>query len=259
MKDYGLVSIVTPSYNCSAYIRATVEAIQAQTYDNWELLITDDCSTDDSCDIIESYSKEDSRIKLLRSEKNGGAGAARNNSIREAKGRYIAFCDSDDVWMPTKLEKQLALMEEKHAGLVYGAYYECNEELERKGILYVNPVLSFSSEKHVNQIGTLSAVYDTKVVGKVYMPLIRRSQDWALWLKVLKICKVAYATEEPLADYRIRPNSNSSNKMRMIRAHAAVYEDVFNYPHWIAMLYVLFINIPTHFLKRRKLVPYKKE
>lgn len=252
MKDYGLVSIITPSYNCSKYVGETIEAIQAQTYQNWEMLITDDFSKDESCAVIEAYAAKDSRVKLLRMEKNGGAGAARNNSIKAAQGRYIAFCDSDDVWLPEKLEKQLALMEEKKAGLVYDAYYECNEDLERKGTLSVKNKLTFSSEKHVNQIGTLTAMYDTEVVGKVYMPLIRKSQDWALWLKVLKICKVAYATNEPLADYRIRPNSNSSNKMKMIRFHAAVYEDVFGYPHWFAMLYTLFINIPTHMLKRRK-------
>lgn len=254
MKDFGLVSIITPSYNCSRYIKETIAAIRAQTYQNWEMIITDDCSDDDSCAVIEDYTQNDSRIILLRAETNGGAGAARNNSIKAAKGRYIAFCDSDDVWLPTKLEKQLELMEEKHAGLVYGAYYECNEALERKRILYVKPLLTFLSEKHVNQIGTLTAMYDTEVVGKLYMPQIRRSQDWALWLKVLKRCKVAYALNEPLADYRVRPNSNSSNKMRMIRAHAAVYEDIFHYPYWLSVLYTLLVNIPAHFLKRRKIV-----
>ncbi len=259
MKDYGLVSIITPTYNSSRYVKETIEAIQAQTYQNWEMLITDDCSSDNSCEIIQQYSAKDPRIKLYKAEKNGGPGAARNNSIKEAKGRYIAFCDSDDVWLPPKLEIQLALMEEKHAGLIHGAYYECNENLERNTILQVDPVLTYKSEKHVNQIGALTAMYDTHVVGKIYMPLIRRSQDWALWLNVLNKCKVAYAIEEPLADYRIRPNSNSRNKIKMIRAHAAVYEDVFHYPFWFALLYTIFVNIPRHILKRRKVIVLKSK
>ena len=169
-----------------------------------------------------------------------------------AKGRYIAFCDSDDVWLPEKLEKQLQCIREHGAGFVYGAYFECDENLNRKGVIDVPQELSFRSEKNVNQVGTLTAMYDTELVGKVYMPLIRKSQDWALWLKVLNKCKVAYAVNEPLADYRIRPNSNSRNKMQMINYHAAVYEDVFGYSHFVAVLYTMFINIPMYMLKRRK-------
>lgn len=247
-----LVSIITPSYNCAAFIEETVKAIQRQTYQNWELLITDDCSTDNSVAVIEGLSVKDERIKLFRLDHNSGAGAARNNSIKEAQGRYIAFCDSDDIWLPEKLEKQLALMKLKGAICAYGSYYECDDNLNRKGIVRVPEKLSFLEEKHVNQIGTLTAIYDSQKVGKQYMPLIRKSQDWALWLKVMKQCGVAYGLQEPCADYRVRPNSNSSNKRKMIKFHAAVYEDVFHYPHWLAMLYTLFVNIPAHLFKRKK-------
>lgn len=106
-----LVSIITPSYNSAAYIAEMIESILAQTYTNWELLITDDCSTDDSVKIIESYATKDSRIKLFRLASNSGAGIARNKSIEEARGRYIAFCDSDDLWKPQKLEKQVEFMQ----------------------------------------------------------------------------------------------------------------------------------------------------
>lgn len=248
------VSIITPSYNCSSFVAETIESIIAQTFKSWELLITDDCSTDNSTKIISKYCEQDSRIKLFVLTKNSGAGAARNNSIKEAKGRYIAFCDSDDVWLPEKLEKQLLLMKEKNAAFVYGAYYECNEDLKREKIVNVPKELSFSEEKHVNQVGTATAIYDSQKVDKQYMPLIRKSQDWALWLKVLKICNIGYGLQEPCADYRVRPNSNSSNKRRMIKFHAAVYEDIFHYPHWFAMLYTLFVNIPSHILKRRKVI-----
>lgn len=249
----SLVSVITPSYNCSKYIGKTIEAIIAQSYKNWELLITDDCSCDNSREVIKQYVEKDSRIRLFVLSENSGAGAARNNSIKEARGRYIAFCDSDDIWLPEKLEKQLAFMQEKDAAFVFGSYYECDENLNRNGILRVPEKLTFREEKHVNQVGTVTAIYDSQKIGKQYMPLIRKSQDWALWLKVMKICKVGYGYQEPCADYRVRPNSNSSNKKKMIKFHAAVYEDVFHYPHWFAMLYTLFVNVPAHLLKRRKI------
>lgn len=248
----SLVSIITPSYNCADFIGKTIESVQAQSYQNWEMLITDDCSTDNSQDVIKSYAEKDGRVKLFVLPKNGGAGAARNNSIKEATGRYIAFCDSDDIWLPDKLEKQIAFMQQKNAAFVYGAYYECTEDLKRLRVVNVPERLTFKSEKHVNQVGTVTAMYDAGKIGKQYMPLIRKSQDWALWLKVMKITKEAYGLQEPCADYRIRANSNSRNKKAMIRFHAAVYEDVFHYPHWVAMLYTLFINIPAHFLKRNQ-------
>lgn len=252
-KSSALVSIITPSYNCADYIGDTIEAVQNQSFKNWEMLITDDCSSDNSVSIIEEYAEQDDRVKLFRLNNNSGAGAARNNSITEAKGRYIAFCDSDDLWHPEKLEKQLSFMQEKDAAFVYGSYYECDERLNRTGIVRVPEKLSFKEEKHVNQVGTVTAIYDTQKVGKQYMPLIRKSQDWALWLKILKICKVGYGYQDPCADYRMRPYSNSSDKKRMIKFHAAVYEEVFRYPHWLAILYTLLVNVPAHLLKRGKI------
>ena len=112
MKDFDLVSIITPSYNSSSFIAQTIESILSQTYVNWELLITDDCSTDNTRDIVEYYQRKDSRIKFFQLKQNAGAAVARNHSIRMARGRYIAFCDSDDRWYPEKLEKQLAFMKE---------------------------------------------------------------------------------------------------------------------------------------------------
>jgi len=127
MDNFGLVSIITPSYNSSSFIAETIESILSQTYLNWELLITDDCSTDRSVEIIERYIQRDSRIKLFRLEKNCGAGVCRNRSISEAKGRFIAFCDSDDRWCPEKLEKQLAFMRGKDCALSYTSYMTCDE------------------------------------------------------------------------------------------------------------------------------------
>ena len=158
-----MVSIIIPSYNCAGFIGETIESIRSQTYVDWEMLITDDCSMDNSVEVISQYVKKDPRIKLYRLSKNGGPGAARNNSIEKAKGRFIAFCDSDDRWVPEKLEKQLELMQEKNAGCCFGSYYECTEDGKPISIVEAKPILTFNDEKHANQIGCLTGIYDTDV------------------------------------------------------------------------------------------------
>ena len=135
MQDYCLVSIITPSYNSEAFIEETITSILAQTYTNWELLITDDYSTDRSIEIIKRYCQQDKRIKLFQLSQNRGAGICRNTSIEAAQVRFIAFCDSDDCWYPQKLEKQLAFMHKKKAALSYTAYMTCNEASQITGIV----------------------------------------------------------------------------------------------------------------------------
>ena len=130
-----IVSVIMASYNCVGFIEESIRSVQAQTYTEWELLITDDCSTDDTVGVIRKLTENDSRIKLFCLKENAGAGVARNNSIKEAKGRYIAFLDSDDMWMPTKLEKQIQFMEEKGCALSYTSYLTCNERGKVKGIV----------------------------------------------------------------------------------------------------------------------------
>ena len=131
----GLVSIITTLYNSGDYISRTIESVLLQTYTNWEMLITDDCSTDNGPDIVESYAARDPRIRLIRLKENGGPGVSRNMSIQNAKGRYIAFLDSDDTWMPDKLEKQLALMDKTGCGMVYSSYYTCDENDSITGLV----------------------------------------------------------------------------------------------------------------------------
>ena len=128
MKDYGLVSIITPSYNSAEFISETIESIIAQTYTNWELLITDDCSTDNTSEIVNKYIRKDNRVKFFQLPQNSGAGVARNNSIKEAKGRFLAFCDSDDAWYPNKLEKQLSFMLENEYAFTCTSYDCYNED-----------------------------------------------------------------------------------------------------------------------------------
>ena len=245
-----LVSIITPTYNSVDFIEETINSIQSQTYPYWELLITDDCSIDNTCEIIEKYAAMDSRIKMYRQPKNLGAGAARNNSIKEAKGRYIAFCDSDDRWYPDKLEKQLAFMQKMDCGLSYTSYITCNEIGENEGIIVCRRKETFASTKRDDKIGCLTAMYDTEKVGKIYMPLIRKRQDWGLMLNVLEKCNVAYGIKEPLAIYRLRSNSISSNKKSLVKYNIGLYQEVLGWSKIRASLFFCFVFMPSYIAKK---------
>ncbi|MGM8924321.1 glycosyltransferase family 2 protein [Enterobacter hormaechei subsp. steigerwaltii] len=181
-----LVSIIMPSYNSSKTIISSIQSVLAQKYEDWELLITDDCSSDDTLEIILSFSKKDERIKVFSFDNNYGAGAARNNSIEKANGRYIAFLDSDDMWHEDKLTKQVDFMLTGHYGLTYTAYSKINVDGQVKKQIKPPAQVNYNELLKSNVIGCLTAMYDVKMLGKVYMPLIRKRQDMALWLNILK-------------------------------------------------------------------------
>lgn len=248
--ENDLVSVITPSYNSSLYIEATIQSILAQTYSNWELLITDDCSTDNTIDIVNRYVQQDSRIKLFCLEKNSGAGIARNHSIREARGRYIAFCDSDDRWLPEKLERQIAFMKKKDAAFSYTSYYVCSEGEEIRGKILCKPTINYYSLLKDNSIGCLTAMYDTHILGKMYMPEIRKRQDWGLWFLIIKKIKIAYGLQEPLAIYRVRKSSVSSNKWNLIKFNLNVYRTVLHFSFLQAWCTFLFLFLPTYMYKK---------
>lgn len=250
MQNYGLVSIITPSYNCADYISETIESIQSQTYGNWELLITDDCSTDNSREVIERYALSDPRIKLMKLPENSGAGVARNNSIREAKGRFIAFCDSDDRWYPAKLERQLSFMVKNGHAFTYTSYMTCEENGEISGIVVCRRRETLSSMMRDDKIGCLTAIYDIEKVGKVYMPDLRKRQDWALKLKVLSICGEAHGIKEPLALYRLRSNSLSQNKRALVKYNIAVYNKVLNWNIFKSYAFFIFVFMPSYVMKK---------
>ena len=250
MKDYGLVSIITPCYNSAEYIGAMIESVMNQTYTHWELLITDDCSTDDSVQIVRSCVERDPRVRLFQLAQNSGAGVARNKSIEMARGRFIAFLDSDDRWMPQKLECQLALMVQKECALSYTAYMVCDERSQMTGIIVGRRRETFISMHFDNAIGCLTALYDTQKVGKVFMPLLRKRQDWGLWLTILKRCGVAYGLKEPLAVYRIRSGSISHAKSSLIRFNIAVYREVLGYSRLVSYLAFICCFLPGYAWKR---------
>lgn len=253
MTDYGLVSIITPSYNSAEFIAETINSILAQTYTNWELLITDDCSSDNTCVIIEQFASEDTRIKLFRLSENSGAGVARNKSIKEAKGRFIAFCDSDDCWLPEKLEKQLEFMVSNAYVLTYTSYIQCNKKGEPVRIVNSSRKVSYYGLIRDNKIGCLTAIYDTKIIGKIYMPVIRKRQDWGLWLLIVKKCRFAFGLLEPLALYRMREGSISAKKMDLISYNINVYKQVLHFSMFKSYLTFYLLFMPTYIFKKAKI------
>lgn len=253
MTDYGLVSIITPSYNSAEFITETIESILAQTYTNWELLITDDCSTDKTNDIVSEYIQKDNRIKFFQLTTNSGAGVARNNSIKEAKGRFLAFCDSDDCWLPTKLEKQLKFMVDNGYEFTCTSYESYNEEGDTKvGYIKCKKEISYWTLLKDNSIGCLTSIYDTARIGKIYMPTIRKRQDWGLWLTVIRKTKKAYGLQESLAKYRIRNNSISSNKIAMLKYNYKLYKEVEGYSAVSSFILLTCYFLPYYFYKKAK-------
>lgn len=220
-----LISIVMPTYNSVKYLENSINSVLAQTYSNWELLITDDCSTDHTFELISKYSSIEPRIKVFKNINNLGAGSARNNSIKHAKGRFIAFLDSDDLWHPRKLEKQIPFMLEKECSLSYSYYQKIDENGTLKGII-TSPILTNKKKLlFTNVIGCLTAIYDTEKVGKLYMPLIKRRQDMALWLKIMDVSGNAHGIPEILAYYRVSKDSLSGNKYKAAMSQWSLYRD----------------------------------
>ena len=248
-----LVSIIMPSFNCANYIAETIESIQSQSYPQWELIITDDCSTDNSRDIIQSYADADPRIKLLVLDKNSGAGIARNNSIKEAKGRFIAFCDSDDRWLPDKLSRQISLLKNSDEAVAYSSYLTCDEDGNENGIVVAYKQITYKEILRDDSIGFLTCIYDTKKIGKHFMPELRKRQDWGLKILLLQKAKRAIGIIPPLAIYRLRSNSLSNNKFNLIKFNVRVYREVLCYGWVRAWLKFLFDFMPHYIAKRTRL------
>jgi len=218
-----LVSIITANYNASKYIDKTIQSVIKQTYSNWELIIVDDCSTDNSVIIIKKYQEFDKRIKLLKLEKNSGAAIARNKAIEVAKGDFIAFLDSDDRWIENKLEIQVNFMNNKNCKLSYTSYYSINELNQKSKLIIAKKKVTYKNLLTSNYIGCLTAMYSVNHLDKVYMPIISKRQDWALWLKITKNNIIAEGIQLPLAYYNKRETSVSSNKFNLLKYNWKIY------------------------------------
>lgn len=219
-----LVSIITPAYNAERFIGETIESVLKQTYPHWEMIIVDDKSTDRTVEIVESYVKQDSRIKLIQLEKNSGSAVARNTAMDNAKGRYLAFLDSDDLWMEEKLEKQLKFMQENDIAFSFTKYVRMKENGELTNAISKAPkrVGYHQLMKHC-VIGCLTVMIDREKVGEERMVNIRTRQDYAFWLSLMKKGFDAYGLPEVLAKYRLVENSISSNKLKAAKQNWYVY------------------------------------
>lgn len=222
-----LVSIITPLYNSEVFLEKTFNSIRSQTYSNWEWIVVDDFSSDTSFEMIKKYKSFENRIKAFQNKKNEGAAISRNRAIMEAKGRFIAFLDSDDLWTEDKLEKQIAFMLNKKIALSYSNYRVITESGEDTNKEISPPDrLDYQLMLKENQIGCLTAIYDKEMLGKCYMPLIRKRQDYGLWLSILK--KVTYAYKAPgvSAFYRTRNSSISSSKINLLKYNYKLFREV---------------------------------
>lgn len=227
MQD-NLVSIITPLYNAERFIGRTISSVQAQTYTDWEMIIINDGSRDNSLEVAQSYAAQDARIHVF-TQPNGGSAAARNNGIRRAAGRYIALLDADDVWDPCFLHSQLSLMHDKQCQLVYGAHRRIDEN-DREILQPFCPpeMVTYHSLLKTCSISCLTALYDTVPYGKVYLHEEFRSlrDDYIFWLEILQNCHVAYGNSRVIASYRMQSNGMTASKWKMVKPQFRVYRQV---------------------------------
>lgn len=222
------VSIITPVFNSSKFLEETIASVLNQTFTDWEWLITDDKSTDNSVEIIQKIN--DSRIQLILSDKNGGAGHARNLSLKQASGRFITFLDADDFWEPNFLEEMISFMKKENTELAYSNYARCDENL--------NPVIDdFKADKPVTfdnllktcRLSLLSSMYDSQRVGKEYFPEGSKREDHVMWLNLLKKIPVGKPLPKTMAKYRMHQSSISRKKSNIVKDQYLVYKDYMNF------------------------------
>jgi len=243
MGDYT-VSVITPVYNLAELIGDAIESVRAQSYQDWEHILVDDCSTDDSWQVLEQYAAIDPRIRVIRLPSNNGAAEARNEAIRNAAGRYIAFLDGDDMWEPNKLDVQIGCMRKRSLQFTYSNYVEVDAR-GRNVIAVVESPTDVSAEDMVrsNPMCCSTVIYDTKDVGKVLMPLIRKRQDWGLWVKLYRLGLRPNNVGGSLTRYRVRSGSVSSNKFSAVYYVWRFYREILylGFPEsvWRTAKYVL--------------------
>lgn len=220
--EQGLVSIITPMYKGAAFVGESIQSVISQSYRNWEMIIVDDCSPDDGAGIneVKKYTS-DPRIKLIESKENRGSSGARNIALTEAKGRYIAFLDSDDIWHPDFLEKQMAFMSKHNAPLVFSSYRRIDENTKEELLrpFIVPAKVNYRSLLKTCPIFPSTAIYDTTKTPKVYFneKLGSMRDDYVYWLTMFKDIDYGYGNHEVLVDYRMRKSSVTGNKSKVIR------------------------------------------
>lgn len=226
-----LVSIVLPCYNAAAFLPATLESVIAQTFGDWECIAVDDASKDETASILADFASRDPRIRPLFLEKNGGAAASRNAALREMRGRYLAFLDADDVWLPEKLALQVARLEATGAALCHTSYRFMDEGGNvLPGGVKATPKVDLRTYLRNTEIGMSTAVLDREQIGEITFRDIRICQDTHLWLELLRRGFVSEGICEPLVNYRVREGQISGSKIAMARQVLALYLEIDEVP-----------------------------
>ena len=223
------VSIITPTFNSERFIAETILSVQAQTYQDWEMLIVDDCSTDKTLEIISSFQENDSRIKIFKNETNRGSAYSRNIALQNAKGKWIAFLDSDDIWHPEKLERQIEFMLKNNYNFSYTNYCEINERSEETGLLITGPkVINKNKMLAYCWPGCLTVMYDAEFVGLIQTEDLKINEEYALWIKISKMTD-CHLLDENLAKYRRHSNSLSNRSyFNLIKWHYLMFRKAEN-------------------------------
>lgn len=236
----NLVSIIMPSYNTAKYIAETIQSVIDQTYTTWELIIVDDCSTDNTDDVVAAFLNKEQRIRYLKNKKNCGAAISRNRAVREAKGKWIAFLDSDDIWMPEKLKLQLDFMKKYDIAFSYTNYCEIDEESCLIGKMITGPKkITRTGMYNYCWPGCLTVMYDAEKIGEIQIKDIKKNNDYAMWLKVCQRAN-CYLLDENLAKYRKRSGSISNHSyMELIKWHYHLFRDAEENNSVVSVIYTI--------------------
>lgn len=225
--EKGLVSIIMPAYNSAGFIRETIESVQAQTYSSWELIVVDDCSTDGTPEVVDELSRSDPRVRCLRLERNSGAAVARNRAMAAARGQYMAFLDSDDLWYPDKLSRQIDFMVTRGVSFCCTSYEQIDERGAPTGkVIRSREKVDYGRLLLDCPVGNSTVMYDVSRLGKFKVPDIRKRNDDALWLRMLREEKYIWGIPDVLMRYRVRRDSISANKLSLVRYHWTLYRDI---------------------------------
>lgn len=252
-KAFGLVSVVMPSYNSERFIAESIKSVQSQTYDDWELLIVDDCSTDGTVAVAEAIAKDDPRIHVFSNEHNSGAACSRNRALREAKGDWVAFLDSDDLWEPDKLERQLTFMRDSGCSFSYTEYETIDENGSPFGRRFSGPKrITHAGMRRYCWPGCLTVMYNRRKVGLVQVADLKKHNDYAMWLKVSDRAD-CLLLPEVLGRYRVRTSSVSHGGSRIIQAkHLYMLWRTGEERGKAASLFHTVLNIAASFYKKAK-------
>lgn len=220
------VSIIIPVYNAEKFIGKTIESVLNQTYKNWEMLIFNDKSKDNSLKIIKKYSEKDKRIKVVDSKENVGVVAARNKLTEIATGEFIAFLDADDYWKQNKLEKQIKFMLKNNALISCTEYTRVTEDEKEINDIIIKEIITYEDMLKNNYLGCLTVIYNANKLGKRYFKEREKNEDYVLWLEIVKETKIIFGLKENLAFYRVLNNSRSSNKIKAAKDRWNVYRKI---------------------------------